>query len=649
MKVWRLAAVLLLTLAQIVVTFQGVRGRLVLSEALLSILMDCPKSDVWCAKGEDMADFRPMSSRVIPSLLFVGAMVACGAEDEAPAERCDQELITSLNSCVAERSVAVYTCLSSADCSALDGSLQTLRNSVLRTCRDKSFGKLSAQDLADRVASACASHTDSMGWRVFGGPHAAVWKQSDAKGKACLTAAHDESVKLAGASLALYQGCIKTSTCDVETLSAARASLVSSAVKSLEAPCGKTLAERIAIDAELLTKRVGDQVDCLVASVTPADNDLGLSCGPGNAQFTAKRGEWVKVPVDSAVWGTRCGDGSDYAFYVRLAPEGQPLDKIFIGLQGGGVCVFEEDCTAKKIAAPGLFTAQDDMPLGTGIASDDPTVSRFANWTKVYMPYCTQDVFAGGGITEDLGDLQLPRYGSVNLRASVRMLRDLLWKMKDAEDGAGWRDDKVKAFVGGWSAGSYGTLYNYHWFLDDLRWPQTTAFPDAGMALDNGELLGVKGLGDIKIPMWGTLPQLPPYCFAGKCALGPVLLEALSPRLKRVPMQQVLVLSNPKDKTQMNDAYFKDEAKWVNAMRLAVCETRDLPGVAYYLTSTSTADIHVVTLRPTLWNGSIDGETMKAWFERAIDDPDTITTRVEEADFVKAIPGVKPFPCKVSP
>ncbi|HAN31240.1 MAG TPA: hypothetical protein DCQ06_06540, partial [Myxococcales bacterium] len=118
-------------------------------------------------------------------------------------------------------------------------------------------------------------------------------------------------------------------------------------------------------------------------------------------------------------------------------------------------------------------------------------------------------------------------------------------------------------------------------------------------------------------------------------------------RLKMTPMQQVLMLSNPKDKTQMNDAYFDDEAKWVNTMRQAVCDTRELPGVAYYLTSVSDADIHVISIRPNLWNGAVAGETMKDWFTRAINEPDTVQTRVEEADFVEAIAGVKPYPCDV--
>ena len=90
--------------------------------------------------------------------------------------------------------------------------------------------------------------------------------------------------------------------------------------------------------------------------------------------------------------------------------------------------MFEEDCSAKMASAPGLFNAQDDIPYNIAISSLDPDVSPFANWTQVYVPYCNQDVFAGGGATEDLGDLQLPRYGAINMRAAVQMVRDVLWK-----------------------------------------------------------------------------------------------------------------------------------------------------------------------------------------------------------------------------
>ncbi|MEQ9321584.1 MAG: pectin acetylesterase-family hydrolase, partial [Polyangiaceae bacterium] len=427
-----------------------------------------------------------------------------------------------------------------------------------------------------------------------------------------------------------------------------RAVLEEAAVTDIEGDCSD-LADLIAVDASMFVERAARQVDCLAAAAHPDPGGVSLRCGPSYAQFDAPRGQWTRVDVDGGRWGTLCGDGSPYAFHVRLAPDGQPLDRVVIGLQGGGVCLFADDCEARFASSPGLFTADDDEPPFSGIMDDDPANNPFADWTRVFLPYCTQDVFAGGGTEETLGNVTVARYGSVNMRAAVQMVRDVLWREMDAEGGDGFRPDEVVALFGGWSAGGYGTIYNYHWLLDDLLWPRTSAYPDAGLGLDNGSALGVKGLGAVKIPAWGMRPNLPPYCFVGDCAAGDVLFDALSPRLLRVPEQQLLAVSNPLDSTQAGDAFFEDDVSFINALRATYCNTKDLPGIQWYLTSTSTESVHVVTLRPEHWEGAVDGVVMKDWFERAVSDPASLQDRAEEADFTAAVPGVMPFPCEVAP
>jgi len=84
-------------------------------------------------------------------------------------------------------------------------------------------------------------------------------------------------------------------------------------------------------------------------------------------------------------------------------------------------------------------------------------------------------------------------------------------------------------------------------------------------------------------------------------------------------------------------------------MRQDYCDTKDLNGINYYYTSVSTESLHVVTLRPELWEGTVDGEAMRDWFVRAVTEPDTIQSRVEEANFVQDIPGAEPYPCAVAP
>lgn len=59
---------------------------------------------------------------------------------------------------------------------------------------------------------------------------------------------------------------------------------------------------------------------------------------------------------------------------------------------------------------------------------------------------------------------------------------------------------------GGTSAGGFGTLYNYHYVLDDLQWAHTAAWPDASLALDNGETSYCDTAGVTAIPGVNALP-----------------------------------------------------------------------------------------------------------------------------------------------
>ena len=243
-------------------------------------------------------------------------------------------------------------------------------------------------------------------------------------------------------------------------------------------------------------------------------------------------------------------------------------------MQGGGVCIFESDCAG---VSSDLFEATSDPAEQTGIMSNDPLVSPFANWTKVYLPYCTQDVFIGGGTTSNFPSITVQRFGAINMRAALRYVRDVLWREMDATTAEGYRPDRIRMLFGGTSAGGFGTLYNYHYVLDDLQWAHTAAWPDAALALDNGQVLGIANLGVILTsttpPLgWGAKPYMPPYCFANNCGVGPVLYAASAPRLKAVPEQQFLVLSNQVDSTQVSTTYFPDLVTWINTMRQSYCE-----------------------------------------------------------------------------
>lgn len=617
-----------------------------------------------------MSDSRLGLSVIILTFPVALALAGCGSDSESGAveQSCAKAASDGVRVCIDLVNDAWADCYgdNNAPCASdeanVGSALTQLQTAVERSCIDGEFLSLSVDALVGRLQNSCRSEADSIAWRTYGGPQGAVYPAASGAEKSCLRSAHEAVSGMVDNALTTIGDCLTGDSCDAAAVEAERQALADAAVTEIEAACeGTSLEEVIALNPQVFVDRAQSQVDCITATSHTQTSPLALSCGPSNTDFEATRGEWKQIVVDGGKWGTMCGDGSAYAFWVKLAPEGQPLDRVLVGLQGGGVCVLENQCADRIANNPGLFNAMDDEPLGSGIASDDAEVSPFSQWTQVYLPYCNQDVFAGGGVIEYPGTVDLPRYGSINLRAAVRMVRDVIWKEMDAEGGSGFRPDELVSLFGGWSAGGYGALYNYHWFLDDLLWPRTAAFPDAGGALDNGQPFGVALLGAVKIPVengWAMLANLPPYCFEGDCAVGPVLYNAISPRLKQVPEQQMLIVSNPYDDTQRGDAFFAGPAEpsdeawraiWINTMRQDYCDTKDLNGINYYYTSVSTESLHVVTLREELWLGSVDGEVMSDWFLRAVTEPDTIQSRVEEANFVNDIPGAEPYPCEVAP
>ncbi len=543
---------------------------------------------------------------------------------------------------------------------AIANALDGLEGAVLAACPTAStvagYGPLfTTSALIARLQEACRTEPTSLASRSFGGPLGVVVGSASAEVRACLSAAHEGGAQLLKDEQDLYATCVNGEragkACDRGETEADAAALQSALADEITAACPAPLETLVAVDAATYAARAAVQARCLTATAYPDPAPLALDCGPREGLIDTPRGEYVQVVLDEAVYGTRCGDGSPFAFWIRLAPEGSPVENVVVGLQGGGVCISGTDCPSRPAT---LFEALSDAPEEGGPLSNDPEINPFANWTKVYLPYCNQDVFIGGGTTSEFPEITVHRFGAINVRAAMRYVRDVVWRELDRTTEQGYRPDRMRVLFGGFSAGAFGTIYNYHYLLDDLQWAHSAAYPDAGLALDNGQLLGISGLGVILIsddpPLgWGALHYMPPYCFATNCGVGPVLLAATSPRLKAVPEQQFLILSNQVDDTQVSTTFFPDTASWINEMRASYCETRDLPGVQYFLPAI-TESVHVISPRTDLYTTrAVGGEIMRDWLAGGFSAPDNVVDRVEEGTLVADYPGVLPFACPVSP
>jgi hypothetical protein len=357
------------------------------------------------------------------------------------------------------------------------------------------------------------------------------------------------------------------------------------------------------------------------------------------------RGTPTQIVLPSATWGTRCGNGTDYAFWLRLAPAGADVGKVVVYMQGGGACYTEASCAGQPA---GLFEALADPMPQSGILSSTAATNPFRDWTKVYLPYCNQDLHIGGGVTNAYPSITVHRYGGVNVRAAMRWVRDVLWAEMDASDPEGYRGDRVLTLFSGGSAGGFGAAYNYHWVLDDLGWPHTSAAPDAALGIDNGGV-GVILLGSLVLApgFWNTRPLMPPYCFAAACQEIFVNLEAATvPRLLAVPEQQFLDVSNQIDAVQQVTTMFGSTAAFVNTLRTSYCAIQGTPGLHSFLRA-STASVHTQFLGTAFDNAIIGGTRLRDWLGDAMATPAAVVDKTQNGTLEADYPGVAPFPCTV--
>lgn len=600
------------------------------------------------------------SAALALTALLAGTAPAAAALDPGP--RCEVTAAAALASCVQRVGRRVTRCYldTGGACAAADASvangLSKLERRVLAACPDAAtlqaagYGTLlTPATLVERLRAACLGEPASIAARTFGGPQAAVLAGADEDARRCLSVASTQAVKLVKKAARSRGACIRSTraggSCDLARTASQVSAAENRALARIDDAC-PTLKDLIGLDASLLVARADAQARCMVATGHADTAPLDLDCGPRIGLPVPPRGQWVQVTLDEAVWGTRCGDGTPFAFWLRLAPSGSSAANVAVDLAGGGVCIFEADCLG---VPPGLFNALDDGQPGGGYLNTTSAANPFRDWTMLYLPYCTQDVHIGGGTTSNFPGITVHRFGAVNVRAALRYLRDVLWAELDATTAEGFRPDLLRVLFAGESAGAFGVSYNYHYLLDDLGWSHTTAAPDSGLGLDNPDGLGVRDLGIILTldtpPLgWGTLPYQAPYCLGADCAVVPELQAATAPRLKAVPEQQILNLSNQVDSTQVGTTFFPDTTAWIDAMRAAYCVNQGLNGIHAFLPASSSS-IHTMLRGDSTFTTLLAGGVSSAqWLGDAVTNPDGVVDRVDEGTIVADF-GAQPFVC----
>lgn len=192
-----------------------------------------------------------------------------------------------------------------------------------------------------------------------------------------------------------------------------------------------------------------------------------LTAEPGvDAQGTTpitdgqKFGDWTYHTVEGAV----CRDGTPAGYYIRRGTK----KNLMIFLNGGGVCYDDFFCSinpknintslpgetlisAVANIGTGALAPQRQVPPDAGIFQKDPR-NPVADWSMVFVPYCTGDVYGGTKENAVVPGTTLPPQQFVGYKNVGRFLDHF---------GPEFKGSAEQVLLTGSSAGGFGSLLNF--------------------------------------------------------------------------------------------------------------------------------------------------------------------------------------------
>ncbi|PJZ69163.1 pectin acetylesterase [Leptospira perolatii] len=230
---------------------------------------------------------------------------------------------------------------------------------------------------------------------------------------------------------------------------------------------------------------------------------------PTNADLKTAKNQNVLDDITSVVYGSYdviyipgavCGNGTPYKIFVDRADGffewlAGYSSRLLVYLEPGGACWDYDSCTGKtgiRGAANPNGVPDNHMNFGDFIDPNKPGGSpnalispiilrnnpsgwnvRTSNWNKVFVPYCTGDVYAGNKVsvyndpTGQNPPITYRHVGAKNMELVIDWLK------------ANFNNPK-EMLVSGCSAGGTGSLVNYHFIRKALNPTKSYLLNDSG-------------------------------------------------------------------------------------------------------------------------------------------------------------------------
>lgn len=237
-------------------------------------------------------------------------------------------------------------------------------------------------------------------------------------------------------------------------------------------------------DGKTTRETVANTTTAAPLDTTPT-NDAPTTDAPTTTEAAS---EWETIAASK---DCMCSDGSGFSYFVRRASP----TKVMFFLEGGGACFSAETCDAASNTYKRDVGTTDDLNSGgrDGIFDFANPKNPFADYSIVYVPYCTGDVHLGNS-THDYGNgIVVEHKGYVNGTTALATLAELF-------------PDAQEVFVTGESAGSVPTpLYAglAHDLLPDAR---ITVLADG-----SGAYPDIPGINELIGGAWGTMNAIPDW------------------------------------------------------------------------------------------------------------------------------------------
>lgn len=181
----------------------------------------------------------------------------------------------------------------------------------------------------------------------------------------------------------------------------AAAALLTVASCSSDSGDGDQAADTTVTTVTTVVTTVAAEAETPTDTATPADETTAAD------EAAAADPEWEMVQGDETC---ECADGSDYNLWVRDAG----ATKVVLFFEGGGACFSAEMCAFGSGSYDYDVSDSDDPSIAKGIFDFENPANPFADWSVVFVPYCTGDVFLGASSHDYGGGLTVEHNGMAN-------------------------------------------------------------------------------------------------------------------------------------------------------------------------------------------------------------------------------------------